>query len=143
MSPARRIAALVSLVLVPVAAWSLSAREAAAESQPGKRAAFMRQKLERSKGVLQGLTLEDYPLIEREARALRKLSEAAEFEVFTLPHTDYVRFSGEFQNFASDLIKAAQAKDLDAATLAYGQLVVNCVNCHKFVRLQPKSDFKP
>jgi hypothetical protein len=112
--------------------------ERTGEAQPGKRAAFMRQKLDFAKDLLEGLTLEDFDLIADRAKKLRKLSEAAEWEVYTIPHTDYTRYSAEFQHLASDLLKHATAKNLDAATISYTQLTLNCVNCHKFARLNPK-----
>jgi len=37
-----------------------------------------------------------------------------------------------------ELIRAAAEKNLDAATLAYNQLTVSCVNCHKIVRASSK-----
>ena len=42
--------------------------------------------------------------------------------------------------FANDaLIQAADEKNLDAATLAYTQLTISCVNCHKQVRAAEKT----
>jgi hypothetical protein len=103
--------------------------------QPGKRAEFMRMKLEYSKNVLEGLTVENYDEIAKNAKALRLMSRAAEWEVRTIPNAgDYVAFTSEFQRLTDDLSKAAQAKNLDAATLAYLQLTMNCVNCHKYSR---------
>jgi hypothetical protein len=103
--------------------------------QPGKRAEFMRMKLEYSKNVLEGLTVEDYDEIAKNAKALRLMSRAAEWEVRTIPNAgDYVVLTSEFQRHTDDLSKAAQAKNLDAATLAYLRLTMNCVNCHKYSR---------
>ena len=39
-----------------------------------------------------------------------------------------------FRRQANALTKAAQEKNLDAATLAYVRLTMSCVDCHKFVR---------
>ena len=33
-----------------------------------------------------------------------------------------------------ELIRAASQQNLEAATLAYTQLTISCVNCHKLVR---------
>ncbi|ADV63043.1 hypothetical protein Isop_2470 [Isosphaera pallida ATCC 43644] len=103
-----------------------------------KRARFMRQKLEYSQKLLEGLVLENYDLIIEAGRSLRRLSEAAEWEVVMLPNTDYVRYSGEFQNLAQDLVKHAQNRNLDAATVASTQMTINCVNCHKYARIAPR-----
>lgn len=106
--------------------------------QDDKRARFMRQKLEYSQKLLEGLVLENYDLIIEAGRSLKRLSEAAEWEVVMLPNTDYVRYSGEFQNLAQDLVKHAQNRNLDAATVASTQMTINCVNCHKYARVAPR-----
>jgi hypothetical protein len=95
----------------------------------------MRQKLEFAKDVLEGLSLEQYAPIERSAKALKKLSEAAEWEVPTIPNaTDYIAQTTEFQRSCDDLQKQAKARNIDGATLAYLKLTMTCVQCHKFVR---------
>jgi hypothetical protein len=95
----------------------------------------MRTKLEYSKKALEGLTLEDYDAIAKSAKALRLLSEAAEWEVPTIPNaTDYVYLTREFQRLCDDMAQKARQKNVDGATLAYLSLTMNCVNCHKYVR---------
>ena len=92
-------------------------------------------KLDYSKLVLEGLTLENYETISKNAKALKKLSEAAEWEVPTIPNaTDYVVFTSEFQRLATEMVAKAKDKNIDGATLAYLRLTMNCVNCHKYVR---------
>ncbi|MFO0952202.1 MAG: hypothetical protein U0835_13840 [Isosphaeraceae bacterium] len=103
-----------------------------AQPPPGKLSGFMRPKLEHSKAVLEGLSLENFDLITKNARALKELSEAAEWKVS--PNVTYLRYSGEFQRLADELIQQAKERDVDGATLAYVQLTINCVSCHKFVR---------
>jgi len=99
----------------------------------------MRQKLEFSKDVLEGLSLEQFASIERSAKALKKLSEAAEWEVPTIPNaTDYVALTTEFQRSCDDLLKQAKARNIDGATLSYLKLTMTCVQCHKFVRFASK-----
>ncbi len=107
--------------------------------QPSKRAQFMRQKLEFSKYLLEGLTLEDFEKVEKNARALKRLSMAAEWEVPTIPNVEeYIPYTTEFQRLTDVIAKAAKEKNIDGATLGYVQLTVNCVNCHKYVRLVTK-----
>jgi hypothetical protein len=106
------------------------------DEQPARsRAEFMRLKLEYSKKVLEGLTLENFDAIINSARSLKRLSEAAEWEVPTIPDADnYVRYTGEFQRIADELVGKARDKNIDGATLSYLRLTMNCVNCHKYVR---------
>ncbi|MGE3818290.1 MAG: hypothetical protein AB7I30_02555 [Isosphaeraceae bacterium] len=131
----RRVIRSVGLLLAASAiVWTL-APSRGEEPQPPTRKGFMRQKLEFSKLVLEGLTVENYDLIARNARALRKLSAAAEWEVPTIPNVpDYVVFTGEFQRLCDELATKARDKNLDGATLTYVRLTMNCVNCHKYVR---------
>jgi cytochrome c556 len=99
------------------------------------RAEFMRMKLEYSKTILEGLALEDYEKISKNAKALRQLSEAADWELPKIPNAgDYVIFTTEFQRLTNDMERQAKAKNIDGATLAYLRMTMNCVTCHKYVR---------
>ena len=96
-------------------------------------------KLEYSKLVLEGLTMENYATIIKNAKALKTLSEAAEWEVPTIPNAgEYIVFTSEFQRLADELARKAADKNMDGATLAYLRLTMNCVNCHKYVRQTAK-----
>jgi hypothetical protein len=108
---------------------------AIAQQKTRTRGEFMRAKLEFSSKVLEGLTLEDYAMIEKGAKALKKLSQAAEWEVATIPSVpDYIVFTSEFQRLADEVAKKAGEKNIDGATLAYVKLTMSCVNCHKYIR---------
>lgn len=107
--------------------------------RPPSRAEFMQMKLEYSKKVLEGLTLENFETIVKNAQALKRLSEAAEWEVPTIPNAgEYIVFTSEFQRLTDELVKKGREKNIDGATLAYLRLTMNCVNCHKYVRQLPK-----
>lgn len=93
---------------------------------------FMRRKLVHSQKVLEGVVLEDFDLIEKNAKMLSMLSQAAEWRV--IPRVDYNYYSAEFRSNADALAKAAAEKNLDGAALKYVELTLNCVNCHKFIR---------
>jgi hypothetical protein len=126
----RRI--LFSLAGLALAAATWAAQEGA--QRPHSRAEFMRIKLEYSKKVLEGLTLEDYAGISKNAKALKRLSEAAEWEVPTIPNApDYMIFTTEFQRLTDEMDRKAKDKNIDGATLAYLRLTMNCVTCHKYV----------
>jgi hypothetical protein len=124
----------VAAVLATLAGVSSEDAPALAQ-QPRSRAEFMRTKLEHSKRALEGLTLENYGAIVESARALRRLSQAAEWEVPIIPNAvDYVAYTGEFQRLTDEMSRKAQEKNIDGATLAYMRLTMNCVSCHKYVR---------
>lgn len=129
-----RTVGAVTVLLVCVLAGLAWSTRSAAQPKP-TRADFMRQKLEFSKKALEGLTLENYDAIATNARALKLLSQAAEWEVPTIPNAnEYISLTTEFQKAADDMRQKAKEKNLDGATLAYLRLTMTCVNCHRFVR---------
>jgi len=137
MNRSNRKRIFLGLAGLALAATFLTAR--GQEPRPRTRAEFMRLKLEYSKLVLEGLTLENYQTIIKNAQALKKLSEAAEWEVPTIPEVgEYIVFTSEFQRLTDELVKKARERNTDGATLAYVRLTVNCVNCHKYVRQKAK-----
>lgn len=95
---------------------------------------FMRQKLDLSKQILEGLSVEKYALIAEGAKGLKALSEDAQWRVS--PNVNYLRLSNEFQAQTQDMIEAANVENIDGATLAYVQMTLTCVKCHKLVRDQ-------
>ena len=93
---------------------------------------FMRDKLELSQKVLEGLSTEDYDLIAAKATKLSAMTQEADWRAFENP--DYDQHSVSFRRQVDALAKAARNKNLDGATLAYVRMTMSCVDCHKFVR---------
>lgn len=93
---------------------------------------FMQQKLEHAQKVLEGLALEDFESISKNAQAMTVLGQAASWRVLQTP--EYVQHSSEFLRLTKQLDDMATEKNLDGAALSYVQLTINCVNCHKHVR---------
>lgn len=93
---------------------------------------FMRDKLELSQRVLEGLANEDYDLIIAKGTKLSAMSRDADWRVFENPNYD--QQSAIFRRHVDSLVKAAKDKNLDAATLAYVRVTMSCVDCHKLVR---------
>jgi cytochrome c556 len=52
--------------------------------------------------------------------------------VFQTP--EYRQHSLEFQQICRKLQTSAEARNVDGAALAYVQLTMSCVNCHKYTR---------
>ncbi len=92
----------------------------------------MRQKVAYSQQVLVGITLEDYRLIANNAEKLVELSNKTNWYSRQMP--EYELFLNEFRRNAQQLKEAGQQKNLDAASLAYVQMTLSCVSCHKFIR---------
>jgi hypothetical protein len=134
MNRSNRRRAALGLAGLALAVGFLAAR-AQEPKRPATRAEFMHMKLEYSKRVLEGLTLENFETIVKNSQSLRKLSQAAEWEVPTIPNaSEYVVFTTEFQRLTDELVKKGREKNIDGATLAFLRLTMNCVNCHKYVR---------
>jgi cytochrome c556 len=93
---------------------------------------FMRAKLSHSQKVLEGLTTEDFDLIAKNSQAMSLLSQATNWQV--LQTQEYLQQSQDFRRSADALTEAARKKNLDGAALAYVELTMKCINCHKYVR---------
>lgn len=92
----------------------------------------MKFKLYFAQNVLEGITAENYDLIAANAAKLKELSQQEGWRVRQTP--EYQRYTADFTNCADALASAAQKKNVDAATVAYFQLTVSCVNCHRSLR---------
>lgn len=93
---------------------------------------FMRAKLQHTQKAMEGLALEDHDLISKSAQELTLISQASNWQV--LQTAEYRRQSTEFRRSAEALKTAAEKKNLDGAVLAYVDLTMKCVQCHKYVR---------
>lgn len=93
---------------------------------------FMREKLELSQRLLEGITMEDYDLVIAKGTKLSTMVEAADWRVFENP--DYELHSKNFKRQVDALVQAAKKKNLDSATFAYVRMTMSCIDCHKFVK---------
>ena len=110
------------------------------EKPPAKANELMKKKLMHSQKVLEGIALNDFDTISKHGEELLLISKTAEWRV--LKTTEYELFSNSFQRSAIDLVKHAKAKNLDAAALAYVELTLTCVKCHKHVREERQTAFE-
>jgi hypothetical protein len=109
------------------ATWTSSAQK-----QPNNLAKLMAEKLNNSKMLLEGIALEDYNKISRSADSLIQLSKSADWFVYKTPR--YELHCNEFRRAAENIQQKAKDKNLDGVTLAYFELTMACVRCHKYVR---------
>ena len=71
-------------------------------------------------------------MIAKNSQQLALMAQDANWRVFQTP--EYRHHSADFQRIADSLTKAGKDRNGDAAALAYVQLTMSCVNCHKYVR---------
>ncbi len=120
------------LVIVGVGAWQLYGQPPANGPRDPLLKSFMKQKLEHSKGVLEGLATEDYELIAKEAQALSLLSLESNWNVLTTK--EYLEQSEDFRRTVNAITEAARERDVHRAALGYVNLTVRCVECHSYLR---------
>ncbi|QEG40567.1 hypothetical protein [Roseimaritima ulvae] len=99
---------------------------------PNKLTPLMRMKLERSKAILEGLTLEQFDKIASNARALRLLSHESGWNV--IQTEEYEAQSIDFRRSLKVIEKAAEDEDISRAALGYVSATVRCVECHRYMR---------
>lgn len=106
---------------------------ACGDEQPVKKpSVWMRTKLEHSRKVLEGLAMEDFDTIAGSARSMNNLSE---LEKHVRANAPGYRVQLQFFRAANEeLIKQADKKNLEGCALAFHQLTLSCVNCHKALR---------
>ena len=91
----------------------------------------MLRKLDYSRDVVEGLATEDYELIAKAAQNLLVLSHEADWNVITTG--EYLKMSSEFRETTTRLRERAREKNLDGATLAYFEMTLSCLRCHKHI----------
>ena len=120
---------IASVVVILFATCALSADEKDDEKGPSF---WMKQKLIYSQQILNGLALEDYDMIVENANAMKGLNKL-EYFVRRKPE-GYRTQLKVFQSSVDQIADAAAASNLDGATLAFTQMTISCVNCHKQLR---------
>jgi hypothetical protein len=100
--------------------------------RPNDVAGPMQLKLKHVEKVLEGIAREDFVAIAKNAEQLGLLSQDENWQVYQTP--EYRLRSAEFQRIAAELTTSAKRKNIDESALAYLQMTMCCVNCHKHTR---------
>ena len=98
---------------------------------------FMRQKLDASSKILEGLCQEDAALVKEGADALSAMSKVELWNVLT--DADYREHSREFRDNAARVAQAAEEGDFDKAALRWFDVTMSCLECHDHVRGERKT----
>jgi hypothetical protein len=130
----RRIDILTFVLALPLMFVSAitHAQEQSTDVPPDRISKFMRAKLVHSQKILEALALEDFAQLAKHSQDLKLLSQESIWNV--LQTEQYVLHSDDFRRRADALTDAAKKKNLDGASLAFVELTLNCVQCHKHVR---------
>ncbi|MEO9593761.1 hypothetical protein [Rhodopirellula bahusiensis] len=133
----RRFLAIIPMVVVFASlwAWNLKADPPVSqeESNDSKMLTpLMHLKLEKSKSILEGLSLEDFDKIASNAQSLKLLSTEAGWNV--IQTREYADQSRDFQRAADLIVDAANDEDIHRAAMGYVAMTLRCVECHSYMR---------
>jgi len=125
---------IFGLGAVVLVAWALASQisPAAEVRRRAETQTFMRLKMAWSQGILEGLTLEKFDAVSKNAIRMRDMTQSNQW--FVLKQPDYLARTTNFQQSVDALYMAAVDKNLDAATEAYLKVTRSCVECHRLVR---------
>lgn len=129
MSPVSRFWGLVVVFALAIPA-------VADEPKADDASFWMKRKLDLSQKIFAALTQGDFETIDESARTMGKLNT---IEKFIRGRNPEYRAQLEIFKFANEeLIRQADKQNIDGATLAFNQLTLSCVNCHKQIRAETK-----
>jgi len=145
MGTASRVLVAVGLLGVVLAAGILGPQRASSQD-PAARAGqqadadtgsaehtkFMRQKLDATARIMEGLVTEDAAMVKQGAEVLVEMSSAEKWQVRN--NLMYKQYSADFQQAAKRLKEAAEKDNLDRAALQWIDTTMSCIDCHKYVR---------
>ncbi|HRX81282.1 MAG TPA: hypothetical protein P5307_19570 [Pirellulaceae bacterium] len=122
----------VILIAASICLLGITAARAEDQTKEDEPSIWMKQKLVYSQRILNGLATEDFDLIAENATAMKGLSR---IEAFVRGKTEGYRTHLKTFEFATnELIRNSEQANLDGATLAFTQMTISCVNCHKVIR---------
>jgi hypothetical protein len=95
-------------------------------------ATFMRQKMEASHDIMEGLLMEDGKLINKAANKLKEMSDTEHWRVSN--DIMYRNHSEDFRRAVDKLIVASKGNSIDRAALSWFDVTLSCIDCHRYVR---------
>ena len=93
---------------------------------------FMRQKMDASQDIMEGLLMEDGKLITKAAKKLKDMSDAEHWRVSN--DILYRNHSEDFRSAVDKLIVASKGNSIDRAALSWFDVTLSCIDCHRYVR---------
>ena len=127
------ISAVLAVTLLTTWVWTGWSQDN--ESSQADVAPFMQMKLAYTKEIVEGLALADFDSIVHNAQKLNLMSLESTWN--SVQTREYSTLSGEFRASVNRLRDAAKSRNLDGTTLAYFEVTLNCVRCHRYLRHQP------
>jgi hypothetical protein len=95
-------------------------------------AEFMRQKMDASHDIMEGLLMEDPVTITKAAKKLKDMSDTERWRVSN--DIMYRNHSEDFRRSVDKLIDASKGSSIDRAALSWFDVTLSCIDCHRYVR---------
>lgn len=125
----------------PAATPSATPLGTADEDEDTTMSVWMKKKLIHSQAILRGLAMGDFEDVQYNAGRLKLLNRVEGFVRRKNP--DYRAHLNTFSRVSAEIERQAQKKNIEGATLAFNQLTVSCVECHKTLRNSPLESEHP
>ncbi len=93
---------------------------------------FMRQKMDASHDIMEGLLMEDGKSIAKAAKKLKEMSDTERWRVSN--DIMYRNHSEDFRRSVDKLIAASKGSSIDRAALSWFDVTLSCIDCHRYVR---------
>jgi len=127
---ATMVVSLISLGPATISPAAGDEKDAAAGQEP--MSFWMKKKLDYSQNILAGIAVGDFDRIAENAESMRALSKV---EGFVRGRTPGYRTQLQiFEEATSEIIRQANKDNVEGAALAFTQVTISCVNCHKRLR---------
>lgn len=97
---------------------------------------WMKLKLEYSQKLMEAIAKADYDAIVQTAEGMQTLTTIEEFVRGKMP--GYVVQLEIFKDANAELIRQGKRENIEGTALAFTQLTLSCVNCHKRLRESAK-----
>ncbi|KAA5546877.1 hypothetical protein FYK55_00135 [Roseiconus nitratireducens] len=120
----------------PVAAQSdaqSDAQSAGADAEGDTTSYWMEKKMGYAQQILRSLATGDYDAIHKDAKQLRTLSRVEGFVRSRNP--EYQVQLKIFERVCDELARQSEQENLSGVTMAFNQLTVSCVECHRSLRV--------
>jgi hypothetical protein len=102
------------------------------EGEGAPASVWMKHKLEFSQHILAGIATADFDQIIKNAESMRGLSKVEGFVRARTP--GYKIYLHQFEQANDEIIKQGYKKNVDGAALAFTQMTISCISCHRHLR---------
>lgn len=93
---------------------------------------WMKLKMEYSKNILEGIAKADFDEIAKNAEGMQGLNQVEGFVRRNVP--GYAVQLEIFKDATAELVKQSNRDNLEGSALAFTQLTLSCIHCHKRLR---------